>query len=280
MEMKEDRHNYEYDVDVTSQTAPAKVVRFVGDNKNVLEIGCGPGSITKVLAQKNQCEVFGFEYDESAIAIVKEYCVDVVQGDLNKEDWPLSLPKNKKFDAVVAADVLEHIYNPESVLNQMRSFIDKSGFIVLSLPHVGHSAIHACLLDEDFQANDWGLLDRTHIKFFGIKNIQNLVNQAKLKIVQAEYVLTPPEKTEFANVWESLSGPLKAELSKNPFGNVYQVVVKLALKEAEGEAIDLLQLRPSVSVAPAIPFKQKVKNLIRPYLSDSLKAAIRRLLGS
>lgn len=44
----------------------------------------------------------------------------------------------------------------------------------LSLPHVGHAAIAGCLIDEDFEYRQWGLLDRTHVRFFGIKNVQNL----------------------------------------------------------------------------------------------------------
>ena len=57
--MKNKRHNYEYDVDVASETAPANVVRMVGHNKQVLEIGCGPGSITKILAPQNNGKVTG-----------------------------------------------------------------------------------------------------------------------------------------------------------------------------------------------------------------------------
>ena len=34
----EAHHNYEYSVDAEAQTAPAKVVRMVGENKKVLEI--------------------------------------------------------------------------------------------------------------------------------------------------------------------------------------------------------------------------------------------------
>ena len=57
--IKNKRHNYEYDVDVQLNTAPANVIRMVGHNKRLLEIGCGPGSITKILAEKNRCKVIG-----------------------------------------------------------------------------------------------------------------------------------------------------------------------------------------------------------------------------
>ena len=45
------------------------------------------------------------------------------------------------------------------------------------------------MLQEDFEYRNWGLLDRTHIRFFGIKNIQALFENAGLKIVHAEFVV-------------------------------------------------------------------------------------------
>lgn len=86
--MKVTHHNYEYEVDTSSETASANVVRMVGQSKRVLEIGCGPGSITKVLAQQGGCQVTGIELDHEAIKEVTPYCVQVMQADLNSSEWP------------------------------------------------------------------------------------------------------------------------------------------------------------------------------------------------
>ncbi len=43
------RHKYEYNIDINGPTAAAAVVRMVGKGKRVLEIGAGPGSITRFL---------------------------------------------------------------------------------------------------------------------------------------------------------------------------------------------------------------------------------------
>ena len=101
------KHNYDYEVDTSSETAPSKVIRMVGNNKRVLEIGCGPGSITRVLATQSGCRVTGLELDSEAIEIVTPYCDQVIQADLNSGDWPGLLENAGKFDVVIAADVLE-----------------------------------------------------------------------------------------------------------------------------------------------------------------------------
>lgn len=224
--MKNKRHNYEYDVDVESSTAPANVVRMVGHNKSVLEIGCGPGSITKILAEQSSCKVIGLELDPDAIEKVTPYCVKVMQADLNSSEWPRLLDNSEKFDVVVAADVLEHLYDPWVSLQRMVPLVKPDGCIVISLPHVGHAAVMACLFNGDFEYRNWGLLDRTHIRFFCLKNIEDLFTQSNLKIIEVAYVTKPPEEAEFAATWGKLSSSVKAALKSSPHSDIYQVVVK------------------------------------------------------
>ncbi len=268
------RHTYEYAVDLLGDTAPARVIRMVGSRKRVLEIGAGPGSITKHLKQTNDCHITALELDEDAIVKLTPFCDRVYRGNLNDPAWATPLKEERRFEVVVAADVLEHLYEPLTVLKQMASFVDEGGCIIISLPHVGHSAIHACLLEESFTYRDWGLLDRTHIRFFGIKNIQALFEEAGLKITHAEFVVRTPQQTEFADVWSKLSPNTRRTLAENPFGLVYQVVVKAVPANADGVALSLINL-PVESVAqPA-----SLKDLIRPYLSEGVRQKIRTILG-
>ena len=167
-------HKYEYAVDLAAQTAPAYVVQLVGSSKRVLEVGCGPGSITKQLTQHGQCRVTALELDPEAISKAAPYCDAIMQADLNSAEWPQVLDGAELFDVVVAADVLEHLYDPWTALKRMASFINASGYLVVSLPHVGHAAVVSCLINGDFQYRDWGLLDRTHIRFFCLKNVEEL----------------------------------------------------------------------------------------------------------
>lgn len=267
------KHTYEYAVDLQGDTAPARVVRMVGTHKKVLEIGAGPGSITKHLKHANHCHITALELDEDAIVKLSPFCDKVYRGNLNDPTWVAPLKEEGRFEVVVAADVLEHLYDPLTVLKQMGSFVDEKGCIVISLPHVGHSAIHACLLDENFAYRDWGLLDRTHIRFFGIKNIQALFEEAGLKITQAEFVVRTPQQTEFAEVWGKLPPNTRRVLSENPFGLVYQVVVKAVPVSAAGNALSLINLSVEKATQPT-----SLKDLLRPYLSEGFRQKIRAVL--
>ncbi len=236
------RHKYEYNLDINGPSAPAAVVRMVGKGKRVLEIGAGPGSITRVLKGHGGCRVTAIELDEEAIKKLSPFCEHVYQSDLNDQSWTSVLSNDEKFDVVVAADVLEHLYDPPTTLRAVKDILDADGSVVVSLPHIGHNAVIGCLLQKDFELQDWGLLDKTHIQFFGIENMQRLFNDAGFKIIEAEFIVLPPEQTELAYFWRRIPPKLKERLTDNRFGMVYQVVVKAIMDLSPEQGVQLSSL--------------------------------------
>lgn len=234
--MAKQRHKYEYKIN--SEGAGAKIIRMVGAGRRVLELGPGPGSITRHL-HENGCRVTAMELDKQAIEIVSQFCEHVHPCNLNDPEWYAPLGLVEKFPVIVAGDVLEHLYDPWTTLQQMRPLLAEEGCVVVSLPHVAHNAIVACLLNEDFEYQPWGLLDKTHIRFWGMKNIQRLFEGAGFKIVEADFVIKKPEQTEFAKFWRQLPVETQKALEINRFGSIYQVIVKAVPRSAPGKALRL-----------------------------------------
>jgi 2-polyprenyl-3-methyl-5-hydroxy-6-metoxy-1,4-benzoquinol methylase len=224
---KTSAEKYKFAFDLDSDHAGAQILRLIGDAKNVLEIGAGPGSISRPLIDLTGCRMTALELDPSSIAILRTFCDEVVQGDLNDPDWVKALPRTD-FDTVIIADVLEHLFDPWSTLRQVSEVVSEDGFVIVSIPHTAHAAIMACLLVDDIRYGEWGLLDKTHIRFFGMKNIQALFEGAGFKIVDARFVMKHPSETEFADVWQKLSDDQRSMLEAQPHAEVYQVVAKLA----------------------------------------------------
>ena len=266
-----------YDYHLAANSAGERVVRIIGENKRVLELGPGPGTITKLLTQDSKCRVTALEIDAEAVKKLAPYCERVYQADLNVPGWKDIVKNEGAFDVVTATDVLEHLYEPLTVLKAMKTLLNENGCIVVSLPHACHSVIHACLLDEDFSYSEIGLLDRTHIRFFGIKNIQKIFDDAGLKIVHAEFVVREPEHTEFAKRWARTPQEVRNVLSKNPFGSVYQVVVKAVPENAEGKAIILMD---SVVQPQSPTFMDRIKALLRVYVSAKMYSRFQEMYAS
>ena len=216
---------YRFAVDPNSDTAAANVLRLVGRDKDVLEIGAGPGSIARPLTELNDCRVSAVEIDEKCVEILRGFCEHVWRRDLNDLAWADDVPAGA-YDNIVIADVLEHIVDPWTTLRRAAAFLKPEGSIVVSIPHASHASILGCLLANDFHYNDWGLLDRTHIRFFSMRNIQALFEGAGLAIADYTFVLKHPSETEFAEIWATLPALSRAVLEHSDYANVYQVVLR------------------------------------------------------
>ena len=264
---------YEYEFDLEGDSSAAKVIRMVKDGSRVLEIGAGPGSITQELKHKNNCHVTALDIDQKFVEKLAAICDAAYQVDLNDSNWPRLLEKDEKFDVVIAADILEHLWDPWKTLSLIRSLIKEDGEIIISLPHVGHCAVTACLINRNFDYRDEGLLDRTHIRFFGLKNIQSLINDADLNIYEAQFVVKRPESTELANQWSLLTPEMRQSLLSNKHSLIYKVIVKAKAKKEKGKNLRLEKLNieePRVGLfvrlvpiaAVRIFLKTKIKSLI------------------
>ena len=273
--MVQQPHKYEYRVH--SNTAAAKIVRMVGNDKRVLELGPGPGAITRLL-HENGCRVTALEVDPNAIEIVSQYCDQVLSCDLNASDWPSSLAAQGSFDAIVAGDVLEHLYDPWATLQKLPPLLSDGGCIILSLPHIGHIGAISSLLNGDFEYQPWGLLDKTHIRFFGVNSIQKLLEGGDLKIIDADFVVKAPEQTEFAKSWRKLTNEMQTLLSGAPFGTIYQVVVKAVPRDALGQPLQLADL--AVPQPPATSWLSRLRNYLLSFLSLESRTRLARAYRS
>lgn len=253
--MAKKKHVYDYEVDLNSDVAPARVLGMVRPGSKVLEIGAGPGSITRHLTGTLGCDTVALEVDPAAIEVLRTYVPRVYASDLNDPTWCNQIREEcGLFDYVIAADVLEHVYDPWKVLEGMTSLLEEGGAVILSLPHVGHAAVAACLVDEDFEYWPWGLLDRTHIRFFGVKNVQALINEAGLAIEDGQFVVRTPLMTEFASRWKRIPPDIQAALERNRFSHVLQIVTCSRKSPDPKAGIDLMTLTPSSPDARTIKY--------------------------
>lgn len=232
--------DYEYEIQLDANNAGAYVLDVVGSEKRVLEIGAGSGSITRRLVGINNCDVTAVEINPKSVAKLKNIVERVYQLDLNDSGWVEAISAEGKFDVVLAADVLEHLYDPWAVIKQMTSLLNDTGSIVLSLPHVGHVGLVSAILRSDYPYQEWGLLDKTHIRFFGLHNIVDMYKNVGFAVTDARFVLFSPHETEFAADWERVSPAMQTMLSRAPHGRVYQVVTRAQRAELVPEPLDLL----------------------------------------
>ncbi|MES2789462.1 MAG: glycosyltransferase [Planctomycetota bacterium] len=139
--------------------------------RHVLDLGCGGGRLGGSLKARQTCTVWGVERDAAAAARAQTRLDQVLQADLSDPD--LSFPA-QTFDAIVCADVLEHLRQPDALLVRCREWLRSDGVLVLSLPNVQHHSVLTSLLDGNFTYEPAGLLDEDHVRCFTRREIEKL----------------------------------------------------------------------------------------------------------
>jgi hypothetical protein len=78
----------------------------------------------------------------------------------------------------VCADVLEHVRDPWTVLAWLRTLLDDGAMAIISVPNIGHWTARRALLRGRFPYADFGLFDRTHLRFFTRDSAHELAERA------------------------------------------------------------------------------------------------------
>ncbi len=153
--------------------------------RRVLDLGCGGGRLGASLKQRQPCEVWGVERDPVAAARARGRLDHVISADLSQAGLPV--PPGA-FDAVVCADLLEHLRHPQQLLRHCREWLTPAGQLILSLPNVQHHSVITSLLDGNFTYEPAGLLDDDHVRCFTRREVEKLLFRAGYAIAELRIV--------------------------------------------------------------------------------------------
>lgn len=137
----------------------------------VLDIGCGKGPLAAGLRSLGAKTLVGLDQDQRALDLASGYD-ELISARLEEVDWAAI----GRFDLVVAADVLEHLVDPWSVLRALRMHADR---LAISIPNVGHYKMVARLVRGRFTYDpEGGVMDVTHLRWFTPFELERALRQA------------------------------------------------------------------------------------------------------
>ncbi len=143
---------------------------WLGQDKKILELGCRDGSLTKLFATNNQ--VIGADIDKGALSKFEKNLGSKGHWiDLNN-DWPFGI---EEFDAVVASEVLEHLYDPEQVIRKVAKTLKPGGLFMGSVPNAFSLANRIRLFLA--QPKKTALSDPTHVHQFSYGELKNMLKR-------------------------------------------------------------------------------------------------------
>ena len=149
------------------------------DAARILDLGCSSGALGAALTRRQDANVVGVEIDPEYAARARDSLDEVVEGDLET----LSLAGRGPFDCVVAADVLEHLRWPDRVLAAAVAELRPGGTAVVSLPNIRYwETFWALGVRGTFPRHSLGLFDRTHLRWFTLRDAWVLMEDAGLQV--------------------------------------------------------------------------------------------------
>lgn len=181
---------------------------------NVLDVGCSNGSLGKSLKAVMSCrKVIGIEFDENLCMQAKKYIDEVIEADLNDFHWCDAF-RNIKFDAIIFADVLEHLIDPERHLIAAKKYLEDDGCIIISLPNIRHvSSFYSIFINGTFPKRERGIFDKTHLRWFTYRDAKDFIERNGLVVDEV-----------YCNLrWRDLPGGRSNKLIRQVFDPVQRV---------------------------------------------------------
>lgn len=223
-----DKYNMEMEIDIN--TIPGKVINNIKCNSTVLEFGPASGRMTCYLKEELNCKVYIVEINAAAYEHAIQYAVDGVCGNIEDYLW-IERFKDVKFDYIIFADVLEHLSCPDQVIVQAKDLLKDEGSLIVSIPNIGHADILFKLYLNRFEYTNLGLLDNTHVHFWGYNNIESFFNMCGFSVLVEDAAYVAPFYTEQQVDSKEIPVELRNMICRRKMSNVYEFF--LVLKKSE-----------------------------------------------
>lgn len=168
----------------SSHTWALKYLQTLNPDITILDFGAGSGIIGEKLKAKGFSNLSAIDIDPEAKQELKKH-YQYVANDLNELQY-------QQYDCILLLDILEHLHNPFTFLQEIANKLNTSGLLLISVPNIAHWSIRLSLFFGFFEYTNRGILDKTHYHFFTKKRALQLADYAPGLQIKNYSVSTSP----------------------------------------------------------------------------------------
>lgn len=189
----------------THSNYKAKIVKFLGQygakEWNLLDIGCSDGGFsTQFFSEFN---LYWLDIAENAIKNACAKWIDAIVLDLNNTPLPY---KDNFFDIVIMSEVMEHLFDTDTIIDDIKSKIKPGGIFAITVPNIAKHINRIRLLfgvkmtDVDYCSGEW---TAWHIRVYYTSLLKKQLELHGFEILKTSSSFTPHL---FMNKWINTLG--------------------------------------------------------------------------
>jgi SAM-dependent methyltransferase len=153
-----------------------KLFAAIPPSRKVLELGCAAGRLGEKYKQLHpQSTWVGVDCNPEALQQAARRLDATFQINLDDDNLDAL---GEDYDCVVMGDVLEHLKQPEKLLENLGRITSADATLACCAPNMGHASVFERMLLGDLSYDHQGLLDRTHLRFLSCSSLFKMLLDA------------------------------------------------------------------------------------------------------
>jgi len=173
--------------EITAEFAPYR------QTNRLIDIGCGAGDLLEA-ARNHGWNPQGLDVSSPAAKHVRELGFEVFEGELDAAEFPTA-----HFDVVTAAELLEHVFNPRALVDEVARILRPGGLFWLTTPHA--RGLSARLLGLKWHC----IWPPEHLQLFSISGLKTLLRNAGFRHIRVDTTGGNP-----IEIWHAMGGAKSA----------------------------------------------------------------------
>ena len=164
------------------------ISKFIESDSTILDVGCGDGTVIDFISKNNSpMKVTGVDISKKAVEFVKKKGYDAREIYILSEEFA-NFIKDIRFNYIIITEVLEHIQEPEKILQILKGSYNESIFI--SIPNSGFFLHRLRLLSVHFPVVTINVHIKEHIRFWTHKDFLYWCEYLGFKVVNYSFSQT------------------------------------------------------------------------------------------
>jgi methionine biosynthesis protein MetW len=180
------------------------IANWIKPKQQVLDLGCGAGTLLHHLIQTKQITGYGLEIEEDAITECIRKGINVIQQDLDKG---LDNFEDHSVDTIVMTQALQAVKRPDLLLDEMLRVADEA---IITFPNFGHWSCRFYLMFKGrmpmSEALPYSWYDTPNIHLCTFKDFEALCYDKGIKVVNRTVVDDDLKDSWAVRLWPNMLG--------------------------------------------------------------------------